>query len=425
MPYPFPSEPAASVPRQTANARRILVAIEDLRTGGAQIFAMRLTQALHERGHQVYLYTHYAHHVNHELLRQLAPDVQVVAYEPAVPGLDWLLRKTDGFLRRFQRPPLVREPFVERHLRRTLRELNVDVINSHMVKSDYVAARALGPRPRLPLVITMHGCYELFLHKHDEPEVTVKSRYALRQADAVIYLAEKNLEIFGEQDVRPLTSLVHEKVYSGLESSFSADKPRCTRERLGIGAHDFVFGMVARGIPEKGWQQALDSFQQLSVEFPQAHLVLVGQSEYLDELRRQVSNPHVHFTGFSSNPVDWIDLFDVGLLPSYFHAESLPNSVTEYLSCGKPTIATRIGEVASMLESPAGLAGMLLEAGLDWHRTDPGQLTRAMRAYLADAALLEEHRHRAQLAFDKFRMERCIAAYEQIFDRATAAAVRA
>ena len=49
----------------------ILIAIEDLRTGGAQVFGMRLAQALHQRGHQVHLYSHYASYINRPLLRQV------------------------------------------------------------------------------------------------------------------------------------------------------------------------------------------------------------------------------------------------------------------------------------------------------------------------------------------------------------------
>ena len=90
--------------------------------------------------------------------------------------------------------------------------------------------------------------------------------------------------------------------------------------------------------------------------------------------------------------------FDVGLLPSYFLSESLPNSIAEYLFCGAPVIATRIGEIPQMLDVPAqGLAGVLLEQN-GRSLTDPAALTAAMRAYLTDPALLAEHKARAAFA---------------------------
>ena len=399
----------------------ILIAIEDLRTGGAQIFGMRLAQALHQRGHQVHLYSHYASTINRSLLRQVAPDVPVLAFDPGVPGLDWLTRKIQGALRRLGRPFPGRERLVERHLTRTLARLGVGVLNSHMIKSDYVAAAAAtAARPAVPLVITMHGCYEEFLHKAAEPEVTLHSRRALRQASGVVYLTEKNLEIFSVPGVRPLADIPHAQIYNGFDGHFSASAQLPSREQLGIGQNDFVVGMVARGIAEKGWQYALGSFAELQAALPTAHLILVGSSDYLDGLRAATTTPNVHFVGFAPNPIDWVRLFDVGLLPSYFASESLPNCIAEYLFCGVPVVATRIGEVPQMLEVPGqGLAGVLLEQngrGL----TQPATLTLALRAYGTDATLLAQHKELARQCFAKFRMEKCVTAYEELFSQVVA-----
>lgn len=395
----------------------ILISIEDLRTGGAQIFGMRLAQALHQRGHRVHLYSHYATYINHSLVQQVAPDVPVVAFDAGLPGLDWATRKVQGALRRVGRTFRWREQLVERHLRRTLKDLNVQLLNSHMVKSDYVAtAAATEAKPAVPVVITMHGCYEDFLHKPTEREVTQHSRRALQQAAGLVYLTAKNLEIFSVPGVRPLAELPHAQIYNGYEGRFSPAGQLPSRMQLGIGEHDFVFGMVARGIAEKGWQYALDSFLELSAKFPHAHLLLLGSSEYLDELRAATTNAKVHFVGFAPNPIDWIRLFDVGLLPSYFASESLPNCIAEYLFCGIPVVATRIGEVPQMLEVPGqGLAGVLLEQngrGL----THPAELTAALAAYITDATLLAAHQALARQCFDKFRMDRCVAAYEALFN---------
>jgi glycosyltransferase involved in cell wall biosynthesis len=264
----------------------------------------------------------------------------------------------------------------------------------------------------------MHGCYEDFLHKTDQPEVTQLGRQALQQASALVYLTDKNLEIFSLPGVRPLVDLPHAQIYNGFDGHFSAPEQLPSRAQLGIGAQDVVFGMVARGIAEKGWHYALASFEELSVEFPQTHLVLVGSSAYLDGLKAQTANPKVHFVGFAPNPIDWVRLFDVGLLPSYFASESLPNSVAEYLFCGAPVIATRIGEVPQMLDVPGkGLAGVLLGQngqGLQ----DPSALTVAMRSYITSPTLLDAHSTLARQCFEKFRMEHCVAAYEAVFAQA-------
>lgn len=394
---------------------KILIAIEELRTGGAQVFGMRLAQALHEHGHEVYLYSHYATYINHELVRQLAPNVPVVAFGLGLPGLDWLSLKLQGALRRLGKPFPARERLIEKHLRRTLERLKIDVLNSHMIKSDYVAvAAAGGVNPAVPVVITMHGCYEDFLHKPSEPEVIFHARQALQRAAGLVYLTDKNLEIFSVPGVRALANIPHAQIYNGFSGKFSAVLPE--RSQLGMAANALVFGMVARGIEQKGWAYAIRSFEALSEKYPQAHLVLVGQSEYLSRLQEAHQHPRIHFTGFAANPIDWVRLFDVGLLPSYFPSESLPNSIAEYLYCGVPVIATRIGEIPHMLKVPGHteLAGKLIAQngrGL----TTPAELTQAMEDYIIQPKLLVSHRILAEQCFVKFRMEHCVAAYEELF----------
>ena len=394
---------------------KILIAIEELRTGGAQVFGMRLVQALHERGHEVHLYSHYAAYINHELVQQLTPNVPVVAFGLGLPGLDWLSLKVQGVLRRLGKPFPARERLIEKHLRRTLERLNVDVLNSHMIKSDYVAtAAAIEAKPSVPVVITMHGCYEDFLHKTSEPEVIVHARKALQRAAGLVYLTDKNLEIFSVPGVRPLADIPHAQIYNGFSGKFSVVLPE--RAQLGIAANALVFGMVARGIEQKGWAYAIRSFEALSEKYPQAHLVLVGQSEYLSRLKEAHQHLRIHFVGFTVNPIDWVRLFNVGLLPSYFPSESLPNSIAEYLFCSIPVIATRIGEIPHMLRVPGRteLAGKIIEQN-GYGLTNPDELTQAMENYVVQPQLLAAHCLLAQKCFDKFRMKHCVAAYEEIF----------
>ena len=391
---------------------KILIVLEDIRIGGAQTFALRLAQALRMNSHEVHLYSQYAHLVNHALVRQLAPDVPVISYGDDTVGEDWLLRKFDGLRRRLGLRESWREQRVIRHMRSVIRRLRPDVVNSHTIKADFAAARAL-EGIAIPLVITMHGCYELFLHKTDAPEVIGHGRYALAQARAFVYLTNKNLEIFEQSEVRSMTSIAHRKIYNGFDGKLTQPRHHA-RVVLGIPDDAMVFGMVARGIPEKGWHHAVDSFLALADANPAMHLVLVGESDFLAELKARNAHPRLHFTGFASNPIDWVDAFDVGLLPSFFHAESLPNSIAEYLSCGKPAIASRIGEVPAMLESELGPAGIILDQN-DWQLTEPNQLTWAMQTYLTKPKLLAEHQQRAVLASEKFRMKYCLTAYEELF----------
>jgi glycosyltransferase involved in cell wall biosynthesis len=396
----------------------ILLTVEDLGVGGAQVFALRLAQALHDAGNQVFIFSHYHHLGDDKLRQQLAPDVEAIEYGKDHPRFDWLVRKSEGFLRRFGIRIQLRQQLVIRQLRSVVRLRQPHILNSHTIKADYVAARALSTEKGTSQVITMHGCYELFLRHVDAEEVVPMGRYALEQAASFVYLTDKNLEIFSQPQIRPLAEVPHRKIYNGFAGHFT-NNPACSRVALGIGEHEVVFGMVARGIAEKGWELAIQSYLEIRAEHPATHLVLVGQSEYLTGLRARYPDPSIHFVGHSSNSVDWIKLFDIALLPSYFHAESLPNSIAEYLFCGKPVVASRIGEVPYMLESSAGPAGVIIDQA-GWKITNPEQLTQAMRNYVINPELLREHQLRAVLAFAKFRMEQCVAAYTSLYSESLA-----
>jgi glycosyltransferase involved in cell wall biosynthesis len=170
--------------------------------------------------------------------------------------------------------------------------------------------------------------------------------------------------------------------------------------------------MASRGVRLKGWATAVEALSRMPVA--SAELLLVGEGEYLDELRRAAVPPHVHFIGFSANPVDWIMESDVGLLPSEFPHESLPTAVMEYLYCGKPVIATDVGEISAMLSTPDGQrAGILL--GFDDQRVSVEELSAAMQAYVDDPGLRERHAALARGAFAKFDMGACAAAYSALY----------
>ena len=117
--------------------------------------------------------------------------------------------------------------------------------------------------------------------------------------------------------------------------------------------------MASRGVKLKGWAKAIEAFGRLAPGT--AELVLVGEGAHLNELRARPVPRGVRFAGFSDNPVDQIADSDVCLLPSEFPHESLPTAVMEYLCCGKPVIATDVGEIGAMIRTPDGqYAGILL-----------------------------------------------------------------
>jgi len=146
--------------------------------------------------------------------------------------------------------------------------------------------------------------------------------------------------------------------------------------------------MCARGEALKGWSTAMDAVNQLRERGIRVTLDLIGKGPGLDALRAE-AGPGVRFLGHQARPaLAYPGRYDVGLLPTRFGTEGLPNSIIEYLNAGMPVIATAVGGVPMLLADPElPAAGILLQ-----DPTDTAELRAAIRAYCDNRALLADHR---------------------------------
>lgn len=393
----------------------ILIACEDFRVGGAQVFVLRLAQAL-SKEHQVWLYSHYWNLIDYKLTERIAPDVEVLFYKLPKP-FDLIIKKLDRILYHAKIDFSIREKLVAKNLSKIINQLQCDVVHSHMFKSDYIIAKALTDSTvSIPIIITMHGNYEGFLQNYIENvgEVILnyprKLKETLARINSIVYLTDKNLRIFQEAALVPKNCYRHiikKKIYNGF--SGSVDAPH-RRSELGIADDTLVFGMVARGIPEKGWEVAIEAFKKIPKNT--AHLILVGWGNYIADLVNKYKNQNnIHFVGYSDNPLDWITLFDIGLLPSV-SGESLPNVIAEYLFLRKPVVCTDIGDSKNMIAYEDDFAGFVLNPQSSNLAED---LKMYLQKYLDQPELLQQHMKLAGKAFEKFQMEDCLASYTNLY----------
>ena len=266
----------------------------------------------------------------------------------------------------------------------------------------------------LPLIISMHGCYEMLLHNPNvDSYFNENVKDMLNRANKIIYTAEKNKEVLEKYNL--LSSTKISKIDNGF---LLGDYPRKTRDELGIDEDDFVFGLVARAIPEKGYEEAIKAIIELNNKNNKAHLILVGGSDYINELKEKYSKYHfIHFIDKFSLPLEWIgweELFDVGLLPSYFKSESLPTVIVEYLYLQKPVIATDIAEIKSMLISDGVQAGEVIS--LKNGKADVKELTKKMEKLMNDKTYYNDLKQNTNILAKRFDMDLCIEKYKDLIE---------
>ena len=386
---------------------RILLLSETLCAGGAELFVVRLANALSKGGHDVMIAVMNGEMVHPGVTGRIDPAVTVEkAFQPAKRSL----HRADRMLRALR----IDLPLIHRMQRRWLdaivRRWKPDVVHSHLVKADWLAAVVKRRIGGFRHVLTVHGEQIAYTERSASPQMLQYERRlqeTLGQADGIAVISDEQERHFGELYQVAGTAIT--RIYNGYEKP-APDAGGPSRARLELPDDKIIFGMVSRGIPEKGWGEAIAAFE--CIRRDDSVLVLLGEGPFFDQLDKAPDG--VILPGFTANPIEWIRHFDVGLLPSRYVGESLPTVIVEYLMCGVPVIASDIGEIGKMMRTSDGeLAGVLI-AGSD-SRHIIGELADAMELLADDGVLRQRLATRAIAASQKFDMAVCIEHYERLY----------
>jgi sugar transferase (PEP-CTERM/EpsH1 system associated) len=201
------------------------------------------------------------------------------------------------------------------------------------------------------------------------------------------------------------------QIYNGVDSKvFRPSKVETGSE---FSRKRVVIGCVGRLDPVKDHVTLLDAFHRLvssgdvTVDL---RLVIVGDGEMRNEIRRFVSNRHLQenicLLGSRDDVPQVLRSIDIFVLPSL--NEGISNTILEAMSTGIPVVATAVGGNPELVED--GVTGRLFEPG------DVGCLTNILRDYIQDPAL--SHRHgkagRRRVVSD-FSIESMTDAYESLY----------
>lgn len=404
----------------------ILVVNDTFSIGGAEIFSARLAQALHEAGHRVWLYSiHNRQHIDKPMLAHNAPDVPLVTFESKA---DWFIEKTTSVCRRLHIDFNAREVVVVRHLKQFIKKNQIEVAHAHMFSSDYVLSLVKDANTNFTRVASMHGTHEGFLYNYLNGHGFIITNYidklnkCLSTLNGIIYGTDRNISFLQEpvvdQNVAP--QILTQRIYNGFQQQPVSNT--VTRAQLGIQPTDIVFTFMARGVPSKGWPLVIEAFKRLNRI--DGHLILIGDNDYVQQLKKDNGQTNIHFVGFQIHANEWINISDVGLLPSTF-GESIPTVIVEFLSQNKPMIVTDIAECANMITTPNGVAGFIIDISKDeegfaneGYQIDPEQLRVLLAHYFENPELLVAQAALAQQAFQQFAMPLCVQRHIDFYHEA-------
>lgn len=367
------------------SGRLSLLQIADVRwwNAGAH-YAVTLAAALARRGHEV-------------VLAGLPSSPPVLASEArgirteAIPGLDG----SDP----------VRFPAAVASLARLVARGGFDLVNAHRGGGHLAAALALRGRARVPLVRT-------------RGDIRSPRRHALsrllyaRWTDRVIVSGE-----FMRADYAPLGVAPGRvaTIRGGLDLSEYRPSPdrRSARRALGLPEDGPVAGIVARLSPVKGHADFLEAAAIVSKEVPGARFVIAGGehqvrlSDLESRARRLGIAGAVHYVGGVDDVRPVLAALDVGVVASR-GSEAICRIGLEYLACGVPLVATRVGVLPEIVEECVN--GHLVSPA------DPAEMAAAVVRVLSDAEAARRLGEGARRSAEaRFGLERFLEETEAVY----------
>lgn len=160
----------------------------------------------------------------------------------------------------------------------------------------------------------------------------------------------------------------------------------------------------------KGHPWLIASAPAVVHEFPTARFVLAGDGEQRPRFEEQVAKLGLEqnflFLGRRTDIPKILACCDIAVLPS--RAEGLPNAILEYMAAGLPTIASRVGGNAELIED--GVTGLLVPS------EDSAALSDALLALLRDPGLarrMAQNGH--EFTVRNFSFERLVREVDELY----------
>ena len=165
-------------------------------------------------------------------------------------------------------------------------------------------------------------------------------------------------------------------IHNGVDVGRYSLIPSRSRFALGLPVSGRLVGHVARLDPAKDQPTLLQALKRVLDVYADTHLVMVGDGPRRQELERTADglgiSKHVVWLGRRSDVPDLLPHFEVFALSSV--NEGLPLALLEAMACARPVVATRVGDMPSVVED--GATGLLVPPG------DPKALADAITSLL-------------------------------------------
>nr|WP_321452387.1 glycosyltransferase family 4 protein [uncultured Carboxylicivirga sp.] len=369
-----------------------LFIIPNLKIKGSHVPMARLASELHESNKaNIYIYNVHPNNQDEKLRTLINNEIKIFNNLgkklsnkfSKVPFLNKLTKRYHNIITQY-------------HLKYIVKKHKIKVVNSHAYLADLFVYNHSEILTHTLKVSTWHGCYESTYNHYEKNEEKEKFVRTVCQTftafNAIIYVTEK--QKYYLDNVFKLPNVVQHKIYYGIPTSppNQHNDQRASSLQNKLKNYDLIFGMVAADQESKGWKELIIAFTQLKKYCRiKAALVLVGGRHLFEKYKKDYLVDDIYFIPSTHAPFSFMKLFDVGILPSYYPAENLPNVILEYMVAQKAVIASNWAEIPYMIKHNHKEAGIIV--ALESESVSIPELEKAMNYYCTHKEILVQHQN--------------------------------
>jgi len=359
------------------NTIRIAYVIDKLALHGTQKFLRSLTQGLAPHGFEqrVYCLKNEAHPANLVAFREAGIEVMIVG---ATLGGVWRMMAD-------------------------WRTWRPDIVFTLLFYSDQIG-RIAAKLAAVPVVVSSIRAQNIYKQRWH----FWCDRLTARFAQKIVFNATSAIPFALRHEGVRDTQVVY--IPNGVNPPAQALGKQMCRLQFDILPSARVIASIGRLVPQKGFDGLLRAFQQVTAQFPDAILLLIGQGAQFAELQALAIELGVsgqtRFLGECTAIDALLACADLYVQASHF--EGMPNALMEAMAAGVPAIATAVDGAREVVED--GVTGWLTPPG------DAEQLAARICVALRDPETAAQiGANAARRMTERFSVERMAAAYEALF----------
>lgn len=345
------------------------------------------------------------------LVKRLPPRFEPVVCAIHAPGpIGEEIRATGVPFRVLNLTPGLRRPLDVLKIRNYLLEMRPEIVHPFLLTAS-LYGRFAAMLAGVPIVLGT----EVNIYQRKRTLHALAERLLMRGTDAVIASAESVRDFYIRQ-IHAAPDRV-DVIYNAVDwSALEVTIPRAeVRKSVGVSGDAPLACIIARLTEQKAHRHLFDALSATPA-LSSTHVLVVGDGELRDPLRRQVASlglgARVHFLGARRDLGNLLNASDMFVMPSLW--EGLPLSMILALGAGLGVVATRVAGIPEVVKD--GETGLLVAPG------DSAALGTALARLATDDSL------RARLGSagrefvrPRFGVDRYVASVTSLYDRLLAA----